>query len=92
MVELASSRLAIGLMKINKRIQNIIKKLQRIEKSVSLTDLHKEINNPIRKTAMPILVSKNRKSIIDLALTKPTTSNAASVGDMPVGIIIYPSV
>jgi hypothetical protein len=87
-VDVAFSRLDIGLIKINKNTQNIIKKLHNIEKSVFLTDLHRETISPIRKIAKPILVSKNKKSIIDLALTKPTTSNAASVGDMPVGIIL----
>jgi hypothetical protein len=90
-VDVAFSRLDIGLIKINKNTQNIIKKLHNIEKSVSLTDLHKETINPIRKIAKPILVSKNKKSIIDLALTRPTTSKAASVGDMPVGIILITS-
>jgi len=77
----------MGLMKINEKRKNIIKKPHKTEKSVSLTDLHKETKSPIRKTAAPILVSKNRKSIIDLALTKPITSKAASVGDTPAGII-----
>jgi hypothetical protein len=65
----------------------MIRNPHKTEKSVSRTDRHKEINSPIRKTAAPILVSKNRKSIIDLALTKPITSKAASVGDTPVAII-----
>ena len=56
----------LGLMKMNKRMKNIIRKLHKAEKSASLTDLHKEDRNPIRKTTTPTWVSKNRKSIIDL--------------------------
>jgi len=87
MVEVASSRFAIGLMKMNKMMKNTIRKLHRGEKSVSRTDRHKEVKNPIRNTATPIWVSKNRKSIIDLALTRPITSKAASIGDTPAGTI-----
>jgi len=87
MVEVASSRFAMGLMKMNKRIRNVIKKPHRMEKSVSRTDRHREVSSPIRKMATPIFVSKNIKSIIDLALTRPITSNAASMGDTPAGII-----
>ena len=65
----------------------MIKNPHKTEKSVSRTDRHKEVKNPIKKTATPIWVSKNKKSIIDLAFTKPITSKAASVGDTPAGII-----
>ena len=70
-------------------MKNIIRKPQRGEKSVSWTERHKEARNPIKKTATPTWVSKNRKSIIDLAFTRPITSKAASTGDTPAGTIFY---